>query len=243
MALPSLKMLGFPVTIPSTKESIEMRPYLVKEERILLMAQESGDPHQITDATASIVRNCTFDKVEPKTAPYFDIEYLLLQLRIRSVGDTANPVYICQNLVGNEERCRNKVSMEIPLTKIDVSPIDPEAKIIKLSPELRLTLKYPTIYDITKYLLLVDNPLAELDALTGILDTVEDLTTGETHVIEDSPYNEQLEFLYSLTSANLADIVAFIKNVPTVTHTATFACDKCGYTEDMTFRGLVSFFN
>lgn len=209
------------------------------------MAQESGNSTQIAEAIGQIVSNCTFNKVDPKLAPYFDIEWLLLQLRIRSVGDSVAPVYQCQNIIDSatDTRCGNKLKFDIQLDQITMPVINPESKVVKLSSEYHLHLKYPTIFDVNKFSLLLQRPLEEIDALVDLFDELHDVVNGTMYKFSDVPYEEKLEFLYSMTGKDIERVTTFLSDMPVVQYVAPFKCNVCDYSADLTIKGLFNLFN
>ena len=138
MALPILNTQTFELNIPSTDEKIKYRPFLVKEEKILLQAQE-GDGDEVTTAILQIVDNCTFGKVQVDKLPSFDIEYIFLNIRSKSVGEKVN-----LNLAfpGDE---KVKVPTEVDLTKVIVEMDDDHNNVIELTKTVKVILKYPTV--------------------------------------------------------------------------------------------------
>ena len=114
MALPKLQTSEYKLTVPSTQEEIKYRPFLVKEQKILMMAQESGNEREIADAIGQLVSNCTFGSLDAITAPMFDVEYVFLQLRSKSVGSKVKVVVTCPD---DEE---TNVEVEVDLDKINV---------------------------------------------------------------------------------------------------------------------------
>lgn len=243
MKLPIIDTYAFPVTIPSTGKEISMRPYLVREEKLLLMAQESQNTDEQTEAVAQVIRNCTNDAVEPKSSPFFDIEYLLLQVRARSVGDTATPIYVCHNTVDGKE-CKHQTAIKVKLDDIRVTGLlTPPA--IELNETYTLKLRWPTIYTINKmYKGVFDSASVKsgaIDSLTDLFDVVEEnVGTGvKFHQIGNAA--EKTEFLDSLTPANLDAILTAIDDMPTLTHQIAYTCDACQYKHDIRLSGLSDF--
>ena len=109
MALPKLETKTYTLTLPSTGEDIKFRPFLVKEQKVLLMAQESKNDSEIVDAISQLISDCTFGKVDPKTCPMFDAEYIFLKLRAKSVGETAQVQVICPD----DEKTKVNVSLNL----------------------------------------------------------------------------------------------------------------------------------
>ena len=180
MKLPVIDSYAFPVILPSTKEPINVRPFLVKEEKILLLSQESNNPDMQVDAIAQVIKNCTFNAIDPRHAPYFDVEYLLLQIRSRSVGEVINPTYKCHTLIPElNTECGHLTNISINLSEIPPTNVDktPKDFLVNINNRFVLKLKYPTIYTVNDLLLAATNsefPTAEktLNAIVDMFDTL-----------------------------------------------------------------------
>lgn len=248
MKLPVLDTYAFPVALPSTGKTITMRPYLVREEKLLLMAQESENYQDQIEAIAQIIRNCTNDEVNPRVAPYFDIEYLLLQLRARSVGEVATPIYVCHNKPDQVTECGHLNNVSVNLTDISVTGIDQseETFILKLSDRYTLRLRYPTVYTIHQLVINATRngninfqPFTE--AICDVFDTLEDHQTGESYVFADYTTEEKMQFLESLSPRNYEELIKFLDKLPTVEKVITFVCEKCKFEHRITLSGIVDF--
>lgn len=247
MSLPIIDTYAFPVTLPSSGKTVAMRPYLVREEKILLMAQESNNYDDQIEAIAQIVKNCTDGAVDPTTAPYFDIEYLLLQLRARSVGEVATPFYICHNKI-NDAECGHQTPIQIKLTDVPVVGLDqPKDKfILKLSDRYTLHLRYPTIYTVHKLVLNVlnnENFKTEqfLSALCDVFDYLEDHENNENYDFSEYTMDEKLQFLDSFSTRNYTELVQFLDELPTIQSTITFECENCKFNHKIILSGVSDF--
>ncbi len=247
MKLPTLDTYAFPVTLPSSQQLITMRPYLVREEKLLLMAQESGNPQDQIEATAQLIRNCTNGAVEPRVAPYFDIEYLLLQLRARSVGEVANPTYKCHTKQDDRE-CGHETTVAINIATIPVTKLDrkPDDFIIKLNEHYHLTLRYPTIYTIGDLALatLTDTRVvgvSTVNALVDMFDVLTNVTTGDVYKFSEFSTADKIEFMDSFAPNDYDKLVDFLGRMPTLTHDVEFTCEKCNTTHKIHLEGLVDF--
>lgn len=249
MKLPVLDTYAFPVTLPSTGKTINMRPYLVREEKLLLMAQESENYAEQVEAVAQIIRNCTNNEVNPRVAPYFDIEYLLLQLRARSVGEVASPIYICHHTPANETtECGHRNPVAINLTEVPVSNLDtsPEKFILRLSDRFTLRLRYPTVYTVHQLVSAVVNgdeiqSQTFLEAVCDVFDVLDDHATNQTYNFMDYTTEERMEFLEGLSPRNFEELVAFLEDMPTVKTTIEFTCEKCQFTHKIALAGVTDF--
>ena len=141
MALPKLNTPTYELVLPSTNEKIKFRPFLVKEQKVLLIAQESNDDEQVANAMGHLVKECTFGKVNPDTAPMFDIEYLFLRIRGKAVGETVELSVTCPD---DEE---TKVRAKVNLDEINVQMTAEHTNEIKLSDNIKMFLRYPLLSD------------------------------------------------------------------------------------------------
>ena len=139
MALPKLNTPTYELEVPSTDEKIKYRPFLVKEEKILLMAMESKDNAQIINAVKDIVKSCTFDKVDVSTMPMFDMEYIFLNIRAKSVGEISKLKILCP------DDKKTYASVDLDLTKVEVQVGDDHTNKIELTDDMGLIMTYPTI--------------------------------------------------------------------------------------------------
>jgi hypothetical protein len=246
---------AFPVTVPSSGAKISMRPYLVKEEKLLLMAQESESYEDQADAVAQIIRNCTYGAVEPKIAPFFDVEYLLLQLRSRSIGAIASPVYECHNKITHTGmgigldvaiECKNKTPIEINLSEIPVTGLDNQVMDVVISPKFTLTLRYPTIFTVNEMFIAAINAKVPkqskvIDSLSDLFDTLVDTTSNTVYNFADYSHADKIAFMDSLPPNAYERITEFLEKTPTVTKTLEYTCSKCQFHHVIKLSGLVDF--
>ena len=141
MALPKLDTPIHTLVLPSTGQEIKYRPFLVKEQKLLMMAQESEEDDQMYHIMSNIVRACTFDKVDADTVPLFDIEYVFLKLRAKSVGETAKLRVLCPD----DEKTYTE--LEVNLDNIDVQMTENHTNIVELSDKIKIIMKYPQLKD------------------------------------------------------------------------------------------------
>ena len=142
MALPKLKTPIYTLDLPSTGEKVKYRPFLVKEQKILMMAQESENETEIFDAVTTLVNSCTFDKIDGKKSPLFDIEYIFLKIRSKSVGETTTINVLCPD--DNE----TYAPVSIKFDDIYVQMIDDHSNIIDITDDIKMVMKYPQLSDI-----------------------------------------------------------------------------------------------
>ncbi len=233
MALPVLNTQQFELNIPSTDEKIKYRPFLVKEEKILLQAQE-GDGDEVTNSILQIVDNCTFGKVQVDKLPSFDIEYIFLNIRSKSVGEKVN-----LNLAfpGDE---KVKVPTDVDLTKVIVEMDDDHGNEISLTDTVKVIMKYPTVktfqgLDLTKF--------TASDTINLTANCIHQIINGvETHEAADLSKKEIEEFLENLTQAQFTSIQKFFASMPKLTLNVKITHPKTKKKGTVKLQGLRSFF-
>ena len=231
MALPKLETPTYETIIPSTGRAIEYRPFLVKEEKILMMAQETQDTAQAISALKKIISSCTFGKVDPNTLTTYDAEYLFLQLRIKSVGESVD-------FVITDKDTGEDVNVSVDLSEVDV--VEPEVeleKTIKLNDSIGLTLKEVTLKDA------VGLSSKDMNDITGLISVVIDSIFDDEKVYNTSDVSKkELEaFIESLNHSQLEQITTFIQNQPALQKEIKYRL-KDGQEKTITLKGLQDFF-
>lgn len=230
MPLPILETAKHTIEVPSTKEKIEFRPFLVKEEKILLQAQSSEDVKEIVKVVKDIIKVCSFEKVKPNELTIYDLEYIFLQLRAISVGENVEFNIKC-------EECERKNVVSIDLTEVKVQ--FPETEIedkLQLNDEVGITLRPIRIKDI-------DNIGDGEDIVEGIIASIDTIFDEENvYKTDDVDKKELAEFVDSLSHKNLEDIQKYIENQPKLQHTIKYKCQFCGHENEHVLSGLSDFF-
>ena len=240
MALPKLNVPVYETVLPSTEKVIKYRPFLVKEEKILLMALEADDTTALSNAVREIVNNCVQGELDVNKLPTFDIEYLFLRLRAKSVGEKVNiglRPYRCSKNEG--KLCENTTQVEINLEEVKVTKNKASSSKIMLDDKIGIKMKYPDINTIN---LTGKNPTeaAGMDVIKGCVDMI---FTGEETYERDSFTDEELEeFIDSLNSQQFKLIRNFFDNMPILKHIVKYKCNTCGEKKETTLQGLNSFF-
>tara|TARA_Y100000310_G_scaffold323837_1_gene384812 strand:+ start:1344 stop:2045 length:702 start_codon:yes stop_codon:yes gene_type:complete len=232
MALPKLATPTYELEIPSTKEKITYRPFLVKEEKILLMAMESDDEHQMFRAISDIIDNCTYEKLDVKKLPLFDLEYVFLNIRAKSIGEIINLKLLCED----DGETYADVNINVDDIKVDFQK--EHESTIQLTEEISLTLDYP------KY-----NSISEMDdsnteAIFGLIkNSISQIIEGETiHERADFTSKDLDEFMDSLNTKQFQDIQEFFETMPKLRHEVKFKNPKTKKQNKVTLEGLNSFF-
>ena len=232
MALPKLATATYELELPSTAEIIKYRPFLVKEQKVLMMASESKEDKQIVEAVKNIIKSCTFDKLDVDKLPLFDIEYIFIKLRAKSVGETAKVTVTCPD----DEKTRAIVN--INLDKIDMTIKEDHTNIINITDDVSLTLKYPLIDDFKNF----KDSEGSTSFFGLIKKCVESVTEGETiHKRIDFTDKELDEFIDSLNGAQLSKIMKFYETMPRLRHVVEVENPKTKVKSEVVIEGLANF--
>ena len=233
MALPVLESNRYFSDLPVSKEKVEYRPFLVKEQKILLTALESEDSQQINTSILDLLRNCVLNEVDFDKLPVSDIEYLFLQLRIKSVGETSEIGLACAN-------CEELNQQVIQLEDINV---DGEIKedVINLSENISIKFRHPSFKDIPTG---INEGEASIDNIFTVMkNCVEMITHGdEVFTQDDFDHKELQEFFEQMNTEQFEKIQDFFMDVPRVKYKINFVCKKCGHENERELVGIQDFF-
>lgn len=237
MALPFNTTPTYNVTIPSTQENVKFRPFLVKEEKALLIAQHSEDQTVMIDTLKNIIKSCTLDKINPDTLATFDIEYLFTQIRAKSVGENVDLLFPCD--VCDDEKARVKISFD--LTKINVEIPEGHNKKIELFDDVGVIMKYPSI-NIIKQLQNVN--MDDVDSVFNIISSSVDIIYNGSELFHTKEQSKKdvVEFLENLTSNQFNKIQKFFETMPRLSQGVKYTCPVCSREHDKVLEGLDSFF-
>jgi hypothetical protein len=239
MALPKLNVPVYEAILPSTEKVIKYRPFLVKEEKILLTALEAGETAALSAAVKQIVNNCIQGELDVDKLPTFDIEYLFLRLRAKSVGEEVTiglkPFPCSQN---NGELCEKTTEVKINLEEVKVDKNKEYPSKIMLDDNIGIKMRYPNINTIN--LTGTASEAAGMDIIRGCVDMI--FTGEETHERDSFTDKELDEFIDSLNSQQFKLIKDFFDNMPALRHTVKYKCNTCGEEKETILQGLNSFF-
>ena len=237
MPLPKVMTPEYSTEIPSTKASVRYRPFLIKEEKILYMALESGQPADMITAIKQILRNCILtEEVAIDKLANFDIEYLFLQIRMRSVGEV---VKLKMKHPGEDPECKHETDVEINLEDIKIK-FDPEhTNVIDVKDDIGIKFRYPTIDEIDAIMSGTSLMDSSMDVLIKSIESIYD----KDNVYEDFTKEELNEFLENLSNEDFKKLNKFFSTMPTLKHDVEWTCPECGKTEKITLQGLQSFFS
>ena len=232
--LPKLNAPTYSLELPSTGEQIKFRPFLVKEQKLLMMAQESDDQQQVIDAVSKIISSCTFQKVDPLTSPLFDIEYVFIKLRSKSVGENVEVRLLCP------DDDQTYVTTKISLEDVGVSVGDEHTNKIQLTDKIKLIMKYPQIMDMKG---LSFGEMKQFEMVFSILKhCIWEVHDGDTVYNKvDLKLKDLEEFIDSFDVSQLEEVMKFFNTMPKVTHTVKVKNPKTQVESDVVIEGLESF--
>lgn len=234
MALPRLTTPEFETVIPSSKEKIKFRPFLVKEEKILYMALESGDTNDIKNALLSVIDSCVLTPgIDVEKFATYDVEYLFLRIRAKSVGEIINV-----NLKHQNSECRHETPYQLNLENIEVIFNKEHKDKIDLGNNIGVKMKMPSL---NKVLSLQDSEGIVDGIFNLILNSIEYVYDND-NIYEEFTEIELREFLESLKQDQFTEIQKFFDTLPKLYHDITWECKNCGKTETVRLEGLQSFF-
>ena len=229
MGLPKLDTPIYELVLPSTEETIKYRPFLVKEQKLLLLAQESENKKDMLDAISQIIENCTFGKINSKEAYVFDVEYVFLQIRRKSIGDK-----ITLNLLCNDDGI-TRVPTEIDLNDVKVEIGDNHTNKIQLTDDVQLIMTYPKIYTIKDI-----NPDNSYDI---VVKCVHQITEGDKiYERVDMSDEDLIEFIESMNTDNLNSVLDFFDTMPKIKHQIKVINPNTNVENTINMEGIESFF-
>ena len=233
MSLPKINVPTYELELPSNKDKIAYRPFLVKEEKILLLALEEDNETSIARALKQIVNNCTIQDLKVDEMPLFDLEYVFLRIRAKSVGEEAELRLLC------EDDGETYAEVKVPLEEIEVKFTEGHTDTIKITDEVTIKMRYPT-YE----LLGVDAADMTVEKTFNLIgNCIDKIFEGETiHERADFNDKELSEFLDGLNSLQFKEVQSFFETMPKLSHEVKFKNPKTKKQNKVTLEGLQSFF-
>ena len=233
MALPKLETKTYTLTLPSTGEDIKFRPFLVKEQKILLMAQESKNTSEIADAMSQLISDCTFGKVDPKTCPMFDAEYIFLKLRAKSVGETAQVQITCP------DDDKTKVNVTINLEEVECNMTEDHTNIVEVTDNIKIIFNYPLLSTYQ------NNELEEdktKKIFSMLVECIQEIHHGDkVYNRIDVSKKELNEFIDSIDTTQFKKVSNFYETMPRLRHIVEVTNPETKVKSEVPIEGLASF--
>ena len=238
MPLPKIATPTYELVLPSTGKKIKYRPFLVKEEKVLVLALESEDVKQITNAIKAILKDCISTRIKIDTLPTFDIEYLFLNIRAKSVGEALDLVVTCPD--DNE----TTVPVKVYIDEIGIQTNNQHKKDIVLNPNLTLRMKYPSMNEFIANNFEISGEVDQLDQSFDIIASCIDMVYNdeESWAASDCTKKELKEWLQDLNSKQFKELETFFETMPKLSHTLKVTNPNTKVESEITLEGLASFF-
>ena len=239
MALPRLnETIWYDLKLPSSGEIIHYRPFLVKEQKILLLAGESNQPKQVIRAITDTIKSCVQEDIDITTLSSFDVDYIFTRIRAKSVGETAELVVKCQECEQD-----NDVKVDIMQSKV-VGDIKPQR--VQLTPDVAIELHYPTYSDLMSNTSVFDgeneNRTSEA-SMNLIMSCMKTLYTDDERIdLKNESRQELMNFMDSLNADQFEKIATFIGNIPKLSYDLEFTCEHCSHDNKILLEGMDNFF-
>ena len=236
MVLPKLTTPTYELEVPSSDEKIQYRPFLVKEEKVLMIAMESGKNADIVQAVKDIVRSCTFDKIDISVMPIFDVEYIFLKIRSKSVGEVSKLKLLCP------DDKKTYADVEVNLEEVQVQVGDNHTNKIELGDGKGMIMTYPTIESFKESGIQNITATNMIDVIsTCILQIYED-EGKQIYETKDQTQKELNEFIESMNTKQFQDVQKFFDTMPKLKHTIKVKNPKTKKESEITLTGLNDFF-
>ena len=236
MALPKLNTPTYELEVPSTDEKIKYRPFLVKEEKILLMAIESAKNEEIVRAVKDIVSECTFNKLDVANMPMFDVEYIFLNIRAKSVGETSK----IKVLAPDDKK--TYIETEVNLTEVQVQVDDDHTNKIELTDDMGIIMTYPTIDSFQEAGIQNVKASNMLDIIASCILQIYEKNGEKVYQAKDQTKKELTEFIEQLNTKQFKELQKFFDTMPKLKHTVKVKNPKTKKTSEVVLTGLNDFF-
>ena len=240
MTIPKIDVPIYDITLPSTGKTIKIRPFVVKEEKLLLMAIESKDNENIIKTTKQVINNCIVSgDLDLEKMPFFDVDYLFIALRAKSIGENIETSYVCNNVVDGN-KCGGVFEASIDISNCVIEKKDDIAMDITLSSKIAIKMKYPS-YSIMK--MITGNESNFQKKIRVISSCIDRITSGDkTYSSKDYSKEELVEFIEGLTSEQYVKLENFVDNLPSFVIESEGTCPKCGFKHEIKYKDFTRFF-
>ena len=237
MALPRLNDTPqYELVIPSSGDTVAYRPFLVKEQKILLMASEAQDVKQVVSSILTCIEGCV-NGIDVRKLSTFDVDYIFTQIRSKSVGETATIVTPCS-------KCEHKNEITIQLDKIVVDVKNLPKNVIKLNSEISVRMKYPTYLEMLSEASIMNQESGTAALFSAITSCIESVMTEDENIQLSDESKEEVEaFLNSLSAEQFEMITEFVNSIPKIKYETEYNCESCQHENKLTLEGIQDFFS
>ena len=232
MSLPKLNAPTYEMEVPSTKEKVKYRPFLVKEQKMLMIAQESQDPNMMANTMCDLIESCCEGVKGAEKMPTFDLEYMFLQLRAVSVGGDVELEMLCQD--DNE----TKVPVTVKLDELKVTELPNHKKEVMITDKIGMTFRYPSLVDVAKY---SKDGMSNVDVTFGIIQDCLVNIFDENEVYDEHNKDELQEFVEQMTTEQFEEVQGFFDTMPKIRHTVEVKNPNTGVVNEVHLEGMQSF--
>lgn len=236
--LPKIDVPTYNVELPSNKKKVVFRPFLVKEQKLFLMNNENTDPQETVNIIRQVLKNCVISDLDIDGLPVFDLEYLFMNLRARSVSEVVNLKYRCNNKIEDKD-CGTINEININVLEIKPTFYPEHTNKVQLNDTIGIVMKYPT-FEMVKSMTGKNEGSAIMDAIYGSIDYIYD--KDNMYYAKDTPRNELEEFIDNIQQKDLEKLRVFFDTMPKIKKDVTYKCKKCGYEENISLEGIQDFF-
>ncbi len=222
----------YELTLPSSGKKIKYRPFVVKEEKVLLLALQDTNENHVINTLKDLIHSCTFESLQVDKLPSVDIEYLFIMIRNKSLGEGLELEVTCS-------KCEKKINVMCNLDNVQVKKVDAE-KVIRLADNLVVTMRYPTL-EMSLNLTELDDLQKTIEVMAKCVEFIE--YDGKLFDTDELPFEEVVEFIENLTQKQLDKLDKFLETTPQVTFDDTVKCKACGHVNNIHIEGISDFFD
>ena len=239
MALPSQQTPTYTLEVPSSKQNLKYRPFLVREQKALLLAQQSSDPTVMVDTLKNVIKACAESSLDIEKLAVFDLEYIFSQIRAKSVGEIVDLFFYCDTC--DDEKAKVKISIDI--TKLKVEHFQGHDCKIPLFDDVGVVMRYPNI-DVVKNIEKLNGINSEVDMVFDIIAECIDYIydSAEIYHAKEQSKEELSDFINNLTSEQFEKIENFFETMPKLQQKVSYRCPVCSKEHEKTLEGLNNFF-
>ena len=240
MDLPKIDVPVYELKLPSSGKSVRVRPFLVKEEKLLLIAVESKDQSTIIQTTKQIINNCLIDNdINIEKLPFFDVDYLFIALRAKSIGETVSVNFIC-NMYSEGAKCDTMFPVDIDISKCEVNREKDISPTIKLTDKVTIKMKYPSYEVMKRFIENEDVMTKKIKIMASSIDQVMD---GDKIFSSKDYTKDQLEkYIETFTEEQFKKLEEYVDNFPSFVILAEGKCPKCKFEHKLEYKDFTSFF-